>query len=228
MVSREPTNSTNAILKYRQICISGVFSATIRSALVKSAQISSAAAKNFFFTDANTSGGYNFSTSIKIRLSASKDENGNVIPSNVNKEGLSDKVKNIVEWDVRTEYLYTVGTVSYYFLTGLNPRFEDIDNTAGRIYYILSYDSAGDGSVQMYSLGSPEDVKTADGEKETAVSKDYFLEKYLSGSKHDDDSFLVKTGPNSGSNSEQPAYYSYMAQQGADMIFTFANFANTG
>ena len=50
MISLEPTVSTNSILKYTQNCISGEFSATIRSALVKSAQISSEAAANFFFS----------------------------------------------------------------------------------------------------------------------------------------------------------------------------------
>ena len=49
-ISLAPTNSTKTMLKYRQSCISGEFSATIRSALVKSLQILSDALPNLTFS----------------------------------------------------------------------------------------------------------------------------------------------------------------------------------
>ena len=50
MTSFEPNVSTNTMLKYRHICMSGPSSATMRSALVKSMRISSDARSNFSFS----------------------------------------------------------------------------------------------------------------------------------------------------------------------------------
>ena len=50
MMSLEPRARMNTMLKYTHICISGPLRATIRSALVKSAQISWEAAANFCFS----------------------------------------------------------------------------------------------------------------------------------------------------------------------------------
>ena len=49
-IMRAPTVRMNTILKYMHSCISGAFMATMRSALVKSTQMLSAAAANFFFS----------------------------------------------------------------------------------------------------------------------------------------------------------------------------------
>ena len=50
MMSLEPTVRMKTMLKYQQTCISGSLSATMRSALVKSLQMSSAAFRNFSFS----------------------------------------------------------------------------------------------------------------------------------------------------------------------------------
>ena len=47
---REPTVKMKIMLKYMQSCMSGEFMATMRSALVKSLRMLSAAAANFFFS----------------------------------------------------------------------------------------------------------------------------------------------------------------------------------
>ena len=47
---REPTVKMKTMLKYMQSCMMGEFMATMRSALVKSLQMLSAAAPNFFFS----------------------------------------------------------------------------------------------------------------------------------------------------------------------------------
>ena len=50
MTSLEPTIIINTMLKYTHSCMSGELSATMRSAWVKSPQISLDAAPNFFFS----------------------------------------------------------------------------------------------------------------------------------------------------------------------------------
>ena len=47
---RAPTVRMKSMLKYMHSCISGELSATMRSAFVKSMQMESAAAPNFFFS----------------------------------------------------------------------------------------------------------------------------------------------------------------------------------
>ena len=164
-----------------------------------------------------------FFANIKFRVSASKDAEGDIVSKDdIDGDGSDSQnpVGSVVEWDVKPIKFYEDGgSVVCYYLTGLAPDFETIDNAEGKVYYILFYDTATN-SVELFSLSSPIEAKDISG------NKDYF--KYLTGGTHDDGSYLTVEGPNASSESRQPAYHIHLAKQTPEMSFKFENFAGTG